>query len=279
MRLRSSAAVLVLVVVAACSGDGGGSGGLPAGDHVHSLGVTADGGLLLGLHGGLYRSEDGESWEPAGLEGEDAMVIASAADQPVFVAGHEVLYRSDDGGQTFTSLRPPDLPGLDIHAFAQAPTDGRSVYAYVVGHGLFWSGDGGDTWEQRVPPEGLPRDLFDLAVVGSGVDTLVLVGPESGILRSQDGGRRMVSVLQTQAWAVTVDAGDPQVVWALTSGGLAHSGDGGETWDTVSTLPGVEGQPVALAAGEQAIWVVTEEPRALYQSTNGASGWERVAGG
>lgn len=278
MRLRSSAAVLVLVVVAACSGDSGGTAGLPAGAHVHSLGVTADGGLLLGLHGGLYRSVDAATWELAGLQGEDAMVIASAADQPVFVAGHEVLYRSDDGGETFTSLRPSDLPGLDIHAFAQAPTDGRSVFAYVVGHGLFWSGDGGDTWEQRAGLGQLPQDLFALAVVGSGTDTLVLVGPEGGIHRSQDGGRSMVSVLQTQAWAVTVDPGDPQMVWALTSGGLVHSGDGGETWETVSTLPGVEGHPAALAAGEQAIWLVTEEPRTLYQSADGGSGWERVAG-
>lgn len=277
MKLRLLGAGTVLVLLSACGG-GAATVGLPPGDHVHSLGVTSDGTLLLGLHGGLYRSTDGESWELAGLQGEDAMVIAAATDQPVFVAGHEVLYRSDDGGSTFTPLRPADLPGLDIHAFAQAPTDGQSVYAYVVGHGLFWSGDGGDTWEQRAGAGQLPQDLFGLAVAGSGEDSLVLVGPESGIFRSQDGGRSMGSVLQSQAWAVTVEPGDPQVVWALTSAGLDRSSDGGQTWETVSSMPGVEGQPVALAVADGAIWLATEEPRALYRSTDEGGGWVQVAG-
>lgn len=278
MNLRLLGAGTVLALLAACGG-GEATAGLPSGDHVHSLGVTADGTLLLGLHGGLYRSTDGETWELAGLQGEDAMVIAAATDQPVFVAGHEVLYRSDDAGETFTPLRPDELPGLDIHAFAQAPTDGRSVYAYVVGHGLFWSGDSGDTWEQRAGPGQLPQDVFGLAVVGPGEDTLVLVGPESGILRSQNGGRSMVSVLQSQAWAVTVDSADPRVVWALTSAGLDRSSDGGHTWETVSNLQAVDGQPVALAVEEGAIWLVTEEPRALYRSADGEGSWDQVAGG
>lgn len=139
MRLGSAAIVLVSVLLAGCGGDAG-DGGLPEGDHVHSLGVTTHGELLLGLHGGLYHSDEGVDWELVGLEGEDAMVVA-AGDGPMFVAGHDVLYRSDDGGETFSALTPSDLPGLDIHGFAQAPTYGDKVYAYVVGHGLYASDD------------------------------------------------------------------------------------------------------------------------------------------
>jgi photosystem II stability/assembly factor-like uncharacterized protein len=264
-------------LLAGCGG-GGGTAGLPSGDHVHSLGVTSDGDLLLGLHGGLYRSGDGVTWELAGLQGEDAMVIASVADQPVFVAGHDVLYRSDDFGESFTPLQPPDLPGLDIHAFAQSPTDGRSVYAYVVGHGLYFSGDAGDTWEQRASMGQLPQDLFGMAVAGGGSETLVMVGTESGILRSEDGGRSLSRVAEVPAWAVTVEPMDPQVVWTLTAAGLMRSGDGGGTWETASTLPEVEGRPVALAVGDDAMWLVTEEPRALYRSLDSGDSWERVVG-
>lgn len=57
MRLRSTALILTLVVMVGCSGGGG-------------------------VHGGLYRSPDGISWELA----EDAMVIASIG-EPMFVAG------------------------------------------------------------------------------------------------------------------------------------------------------------------------------------------------
>ncbi len=276
MSLRSGMAGAMLLLMAAC---GGGNGtGMPPEEHVHSLGLTADGDLLLGLHGGLYRSEDGAVWELAGLDGEDAMVIATAAGGPVFVAGHDVLYRSDDGGETFSPLSPADLPGMDIHGFAQAPTDGRVVYAFVVGHGLFASEDAGETWEQRASIEEMPSDVFGLTVVGSGTEMVVMVGPESGVLRSDDGGRSFTTMLDVPAGAVALEPEAPDVVWALTAAGLARSDDTGRTWEPPSTLDGVEGQPVTLAAGEGVLWVVTEQPRALYRSGDAGVGWERVAG-
>lgn len=266
----------MLLLVVAC---GGGEGaGMPSGEHVHSIGVTADGGLLLGLHGGLYRSTDGATWELAGLRGEDAMVISTAAGEPVFVAGHEVLYRSDDGGATFSPLQAVDLPGLDIHGFAQAPTDGRVVYAFVVGHGLFASEDAGEIWGQRAPLEEMPPDVFGLAVVGSGTESVVMVGPESGVLRSEDGGRSFTSVFEAPAGALALEVEDPDLVWALTAAGLARSDDAGGTWEAVSTLDGVEGQPVTIAAREGVLWVVTEQPRALYRSGDTGASWEQVAG-
>jgi photosystem II stability/assembly factor-like uncharacterized protein len=272
---RITLAIVAATTVAACGGDA--SVGLPSGDHLHSLGVTVDGDLLLGLHGGLYRSDDGTVWELVGLEGQDAMVIASAQ-QPMFIAGHEVFARSDDGGSTFAELRPADLPGLDIHAFAQAPVDGRVIYAFVMGHGLFASNDAGDTWEPRADLRVIPPDTFGLAVVGSDVDTLVVVGPESGVLRSDDGGRSFNRVSEVPTWAVAVVPATPSGLWALTGTGLARSDDAGLTWQSTSGLEELDGQPLALAAGPAALWVATEDPRALYRSTDDGATWELVAG-
>ncbi len=205
------------------------------------------------------------------------MVIASA-EQPMFVAGHEVFARSDDGGNTFDELRPADLPGLDIHAFAQAPADGQVIYAFVVGHGLFASTDAGESWELRAKLGNLPADTFGLAVVGSDSDTLVVVGPESGVLRSEDGGRTFIQILDVPAWAVAVDPSEPGAVWALTRTGLARSDDEGLTWTAASTLDEMEGQPLALTVGPVGLWVATEDPRALYNSTDDGTTWDLVAG-
>ncbi len=276
MSRRSLATGALMVALAACGGSA--ANGMPAGDHVHSLGATAYGGLLLGLHGGLFASPDGVAWDLVGLDGQDAMVIATAAGEPVFVAGHDVFYRSDDGGETFSPLDPTDLPGLDIHGFAQAPTNGQAVYAYVVGHGLFASGNGGETWEQRASVDSMPADVFGLAVVGSGDQTLVMVGPESGVVRSEDGGRTFENVYDMPAGAVVVDKAAPDVVWGLTAGGLARSEDAGRTWEMVSTLEGVAGQPAAFAVDQGRIWIVTEQPRALYRSDDVGVSWDRVAG-
>lgn len=263
------------LLLGACAGSEGGS--MPAGDHVHSLAVTGNSELLLGLHGGLHRSADGQDWELAGLSGEDAMVVA-AAGSPAFVAGHEVLYRSDDGGQTFTPLTPPDLPGMDIHGFAQSPTDLHHVYAYVVGHGVFFSGDAGESWEPRSNLASLPPDVIALAVSGPDGEGLLVVGPESGIHRSDDGGRSFQNVSETPAGAAAVDMESPEVVWALTANGLERSKDAGVSWEIVSRLDGVDGQPAAMAVDDGHLWLVTEQPRALHQSEDSGETWQRVAG-
>lgn len=274
MKTLASTLGLVLLL-GACAGAEGGS--MPAGDHIHSLAVTADSELLLGLHGGLYRSIDGQVWESAGLSGEDAMVIAGAG-SPVFVAGHEVLYRSDDGGQTFTPLTPTGLPGLDIHGFAQSPANLDHVYAYVVGHGLFFSGDAGESWEPRSTLASLPPDVIALAATGPDGEGLLIVGPESGIHRSDDGGRSFHNVSETPAGAVVVDVQSPDVVWALTANGLERSTDAGVSWVIASRPEGVGGQPVAMAVEGDHLWLVTEQPRALHQSEDVGETWQRVAG-
>ena len=276
MSSRFATASAVLLALGACGGAD--EAGMPTGDHVHSLGVTADGGLLLGLHGGLYRSADGVVWDLAGLSGEDAMVVTTGAEGPVFVAGHEILYRSDDGGGTFSPLQPVDLPGLDIHGFAQTQTDGEVVYAFIVGHGLFVSRDAGETWEPRASVDSIPGDVFGIAAVGPGDETLVSVGPESGVLRSENGGRSFERVFEVSSGAVAVDREAPDTVWALSGVGLARSNDSGRTWEVISSFDGVEGQPVTLALGRGELWIVTEQPRNLYRSDDAGMSWDRIAG-
>lgn len=272
---RALQGLVVALAIVACGG--GAAGGLPSGEHLHSLAVTGEGDLLLGFHGGLYRSEDGTAWDLVGLEGKDAMVIASAA-TPIFVAGHDVLVRSDDGGNSFQEMRPADLPGLDLHAFAQAPTDGEVIYAFAVGYGLFSSIDAGETWEARAPLGNIAVDTLGLAVVGPDTDTLVSVGPDSGILRTEDGGNSFYQVLAVPAWAVTVDTDDPNRVWALTVEGLQMSDDAGATWSPISALEGVDGQPATLATDSGVLWLAAEEPRAVWRSNDGGVSWERIAG-
>ena len=123
----------------------------------------------------------------------------------------------------------------------------------------------------------VPPDTFGLAVVGSDVDTLVVAGPESGVLRSEDGGRNFIQILDVPSWAVATNPEQPGVVWALISGGLARSEDIGLSWQPASTMDELEGQPQALAVGSGELWVATEDPRALYSSTDGGTTWELVA--
>lgn len=269
--LRSSLLLVLALVAAACGGGAAAptSGSLPGSDHLHALRATHDGALLLGLHGALWRSDDGTEWEPLGLQGQDAMALGVAAeDAPLLVGGHDVLARSTDGGGTFEMLTP-DLPSLDIHALAQAPSDPTVVYAYVVGAGIYRSADAGDTWTPASPVgEQLPGDLGALAVDPEDPDTVLVGSGSSGVFRSTDGG---VTFERVTDWGTLGLAfGDDGEVLAATYRGVDVSADGGETWDNVAAAETFEGQPLAVALGPDGTrWVVTEEPRVLYRSDGG----------
>ena len=263
-------------VLAGCS-DPAAESAMPAGDHVHALQEVADSDLLLGLHGALYRSEDqGASWDLAGLEGQDAMSLgAQDPDGLLFVAGHDVLQRSRDGGATFEPLAPADLPSLDIHAFAQSASDPDTVYAFVVGFGVFVSTDAGETWEARAGAgQTVGADTFALLVDPEDPDVILAGGGQSGLARSADGARTFTVVDEAGVGSLTADPDDPDRVVALTSVGVQESEDGGQTWSVVGP-PDVAGQPVTIAAGTQGrMWLVAEEPRQLYVSTDGGSTWQ-----
>ena len=60
-----------------------------------------------------------------------------------------------DGGVTWAPI-PHNLPGTDIHGFAQDANDPKRLYAYFVGAGVLTSADGGTTWGAvpTQPPNG-----------------------------------------------------------------------------------------------------------------------------
>lgn len=283
-RLLLLLALLVTGALAACSADdpqadgaGGAADGLPSSDHVHALRVTEQGGLLLGLHGALWRSPDGTSWEQLGLEGRDAMAVGVAAEgAPLLVGGHDVLVRSTDGGESFEDLSP-ELPSRDIHALAQAPSDPRIVYAYVVGAGIYRSADAGDTWQAAATVgEALPGDLAAMAVDPRDPDVVLLGSSGHGVFRSTDGAESFSR--STDRGTIGLGFAADGTAVAATVQGIDLSRDGGRSWENAAAVEEFDGQPFAVALSDEGvIWVMTEQPRVLLRSTDGGDSFEEVA--
>lgn len=283
MRRIACFATAAVVGLSACGGDSptSSAGTLPDADHVHSLQAADDGALLLGLHGALWRSPDqGLSWDLIGLEGQDAMAIGVAIDgEPLIVGGHNVLERSTDGGTTFESLRPATLPGLDIHALAQAPSDPSIVYAFVVGAGLFRSEDAGDTWAPRAGAgEALPQDVAAAVVMPADPDVVLLGSGSLGVFRSEDGGGTFEQVSDWGTLGLAA-VGDPVELMATTYRGVDVSVDGGgRIWENLAESSTFDGQPIATTIdGEGTFWVITEKPRVLWRSDDRGESWLEVA--
>ena len=246
--------------------------GLPHTPDYHSLLVDPRDGdsLLLGTHVGVYASTNGGvSWRFAGLEGDDAMHLGRERDGTLWVAGHEVLARSEDGGRTWSDVHPDGLPSLDIHGFAVSPEEDR-LHAAVAGEALFASADGGRSFERVSTEVGA-----DVVALAAGAGERLLASERRGIMLSDDGGASWRPVLAQPAAALAVSRADPRR--ALASGaGLFLSVDGGSSWKRVA--PRGEGfGPVAFARDDPGLAYAVGFDRRLYRSTDGGRSWTAVA--
>jgi len=234
-------------------------------DHAHAVVVDAS-GLWVGHHGGLLRSADGQAWRATAASGDVMSLVALGSRRLAF--GHDVLLASEDGGSTWAPLAH-DLPGTDVHG-AQLGSSG--IYAYVVGFGLFRSGDGGH-WDQVGPLLG--EDVGALAVLSgaSGADT-VFLNAGGIVARSGDGGRTWGGAngsgnlaLSGFVNALAADSNNG-LLYAGTTQGLFRSSSGGADW---ARLP-FRGAVTAIGADAGRIAVVDDRD-GFFLSTDGGGTW------
>lgn len=247
--------------------------GLPHTPDYHALLVDpADPNrLYLGTHVGLYESTDGgRTWVFATLEGADAMNLARTSDETVWTAGHEVFAKSEDGGLTWTDLRPDGLPSIDIHGFATDPTEPARLYAAVAGEGLYRSSDGGKSFE--LVSEEVGPAVYGLAATPDG--RVLAADPERGLFASEDGGVTWITLLERGVVAVAVNPADGDTILA-TSSGILLSTDGGERWREVKPISTGAG-PVAWSPSEPEIAYVVGFDGNLYRTEDAGVSWRVV---
>ncbi len=269
------AIALALTVFGGGSGGPAAAAGLPDTPDYHSLLVDPSDPqkLVLGTHSGLYVSSDGgRRWSFGALPNDDAMNLARAQGDTVWLAGHDVFKKSSDGGATWHDVRPSGLPSLDIHGFAVDPRNPETLYAAVAGLGLFRSQDEGTSFSLLSQQVG--GGVMALAVLPDGG---ILAGDMGqGLLESRDGGVTWKLILRAPLMGLAVSPSDPRRL--LASGtGLALSTDGGRTWRSVLELPEGTG-PVAWSRSDPKLAYAVGLDRTLYHTLDGGDSWQPVVG-
>jgi len=189
--------------------------------------------IVASASGGVWKTTNaGTTWEPifdrygsgsigaVGLFQQDPDIIwvgTGEANVRNSVGWGDGIYKSTDGGKTFTNLGLKDTH--HIAKIATHPTDPDIVYAAAQGHlwgttgqqGLFRTADGGRTWERL--SGGLPDD-------GRTGCTHVLMDPQNA------------DVIYAAFWErlrrpYRFDSGGP-------NGGLFKSVDAGRTWQKLT---------------------------------------------
>lgn len=249
--------------------------GLPHTPDYHSLLVDLQdpSRLLLGTHVGIYETTNGgRSWTFAGLEGDDAMNLVQPSEATIWLAGHNVLKRSSDGGKTWEDVHPEGLPGLDVHGFAADPRfrDASVLYAAVAGEGLYRSEDGGRTFEQV--SRGVGPAVYGLSVTAAGY---VLAAEQRGLRVSYDGGRTWTLLLEEPLVGVSARPGEGDTILATGAAGIFRSTDVGRTWTLILPLERGAG-PIAWAGSEPDVGYAVGLDRRLYRTRDAGVTWSPV---
>jgi photosystem II stability/assembly factor-like uncharacterized protein len=148
------------------------------------------------------------------------------------------LYRSSDGGDTWTQLTGHGLPeGIwGKVGVAVAPSDGRRVYALIEAEegGLFRSDDGGETWTRVSGHHGLRQRAWYYSTLTIDPRNADIVWfPQVQMLKTIDGGKTITYVKDMHhgdhhdMW---IDPTDPRRMISANDGGVNITTDGGEHW-------------------------------------------------
>jgi photosystem II stability/assembly factor-like uncharacterized protein len=163
------------------------------------------------------------------------------------------LYRSTDGGKTWTKLTRglPKMIGRSAVAFAPSRPDW--VYAVLQAkHGTLWvSHDLGKRWKMVSNDHAIdvrPFYFTQLAVTPNDPERLFLLSMD--LMETKNGGKSFFyadPMIHVDHHAIWIDPRNPERIIQGNDGGVAISHDEGKTWRYLDNLPIEEFYQVAVA--------------------------------
>jgi photosystem II stability/assembly factor-like uncharacterized protein len=218
---------------------------------------------------GIFRSTDGgKTWDKVLFVDENTGAVDLAADaatpDTIFAATWQVrhypwqayyvpgtgpgsgIFKSTDGGKTWTRLSGPGLPTVPMGriGLAVAPgTGGARVYATLeagAGSGVYRSDDGGGSWQRVNPTASLAGSYFAmLAVDPKNPDTVYVTG--QSIRRSTDGGKTFTFFRGSPGGDdyhfLWIDPDHPERMITASDQGTIVTVNGGASWSSWYNQP------------------------------------------
>ena len=231
----------------------------------HAFGPNAERGVYRTTDGGkswtrvLYRDEQSGAIDVTFDPNDPSIVYAAlwqARRQPWnFSSGGpgSGLYRSRDGGLTWTQLKGNGLPaGIlgRIHV-SVSPADSRRIYAMIEAHagGLYRSDDGGEHWA-RVNDDGrlTQRAWYFSTVLADPRHADTVYAENTGLFRSTDAGKtfELLPARHGDHHGLWIDPTAPDRMIESSDGGASISFDHGKTWTTQANQPTAQFYHVAV---------------------------------
>lgn len=228
------------------------------------------------------------------------------------------VFKTTDGGQTWTNITDGFLHTSSVGAIAVAPSNPQVVYVgmgeytpraqmFSHGDGIYKSTDAGRTWTHLglAATREISRIIVDpnnpdrVYVAAQGISTVPT--PDRGIYRSNDGGKTWQQVLFVNNTVgpadLAIDPRNPRVLyaamwdrrrkpWYFRSAGpgsaIYKTVDAGDTWQTIDQgLPPNMGRiGIAVSADSNRLYAIVEDdPKGgLYRSNDAGQSWTLING-
>lgn len=261
----------------------------PINDLVTVLTVDSKNPMMLfaGTLNGLYVSSDGGmTWLGPSLEGDviTSIEIAQSNSNRIYVSClHSKVYRSDNSGNSWTTIREPDEFGstpLELD-----PNNPDIVYIGPSDFGLFRSKDAGVSWEYL----GLKGTSISSIMIMNTTQQTIYVGTDEnrGLYVSKNNGAtwQNYGLLEDSIVAIHRDTDIPNHILILTKrSGVLSTQDFGNSWTAMglasfsivtdfspSSLVLQKGNPDKLIASSL-------YAKGLFKSDNSGFSWSPLSG-
>ena len=254
-------------------------------------------GVMTSHGDGVYKSTDGgKTWEHMGLDRtrqiskivvdprNPDVVLVGAQGSPYGATKDRGIYRSEDGGSTWTKVHYID-ENSGISDLSMDMTNPRIIYAAYWDHrrypwkvqsggpgsSIWKSVDGGETWNKL--SEGLPKGV--MGKIGVSVSRAnpnkvwaIIEAENGGLYRSDNGGKnwRLINpdrLLRARSWYymhILAHPTDPESVFVMNAP-LVQSTDNGRTFVNLNTPHGDNHQ----------LWVNPEHPEYMINANDGGA--------
>jgi photosystem II stability/assembly factor-like uncharacterized protein len=247
-------------------------------------------GWACGFNGNTLRTTDGgETWDDTIIPIFRRSIIDGAylpmqlehiqfVNRDVgYVSGNGLVYRSDDGGETWTNVFPSNFPlGMDTRYYYSVwgvyPVDANTIIAFGgIGSNqlFFYSENGGQSWSMTDYEIGLGCSKLSDGIIFK-KDSLGYATSSSALWRTEDGGRTWNYLPDISPPSARNDDTDWQEDLAISGNSILVPFSYGCTGDTLRDFGGVK-----MTVDSGRTWLIYETGQPMFGSflRDGATGW------
>ena len=241
------------------------------GEALHSL-TQSDSNpnvLITGTFNGMFRSDNsGDTWtqlptlNTPGLVHVESLAIDPRTANTIYAGTWYLPYKSNDGGQTWRSIKNGIIDDSDIFAIDIDPRDPNHVIASACS-GIYETKNGGEQWSKV---QGIPsQSRRTRAIVQHpSIAGLVFAGTTEGFWLSNRGGAdgswMVTTSRQLEVNSIAIHPSRPQTIYIGTNNyGVMVSNDGGKNF--MPTNGGYSGRFANVILADR------ETPNRIYAST------------